>query len=325
LLQNGGKEMTPVERMAALDDLGALVRAGRMDYAAVLALAPRFAQDPDRGVTKSLIDLVGSLREAGLVSEAERGAYAFYVQDLFGKRAHALGWEPKQDESDETKLLRPELLEVVGDAGDDPRILSGARSRAETWLRDRAGVDPEVVGAALHLAATRGDQALFDALHAAARAEKDRRARQQILAAMGAFRDPAVVKQAFAIALSDEFPIRETIALVLGATKSPVTRILAYDFVRSNFDVLAARLPRREGGASLVGAASVLCDDTRREEIEAFFKDRLQRSLGGPRKYAQAMEILRTCSVFRKVQARSVVAFLAGRKDRLSAGSGGSR
>jgi hypothetical protein len=75
----------------------------------------------------------------------------------------------------------------------------------------------------------------------------------------------------------------------------------------------------------LVGAASVLCDDTRREEIEAFFKDRLQRSLGGPRKYAQAMEILRTCSVFRKVQARSVVAFLAGRKDRLSAGSGGSR
>jgi alanyl aminopeptidase len=325
MLEKGGKDLTPVERMAALDDLGALARAGRMDYAAILALAPRFAQDPDRGVTKSLIDLVGSLREAGLVGDGESAAYARYIRDLFGKRAHALGWEPKKDESEETKLLRPELLEVVGDAGDDPQILSAARARAETWLRERRGVDPEVAGAALHLAATRGDQALFDALHSAARAEKDRRARQQLLAAMGSFRDPALLKQAFAIALGDEFPIRETIPLVMGATKSPITRTLAYDFVRSNFDALAARLPRREAGASLVGAASVLCDNTKREEIDAFFKDRLQKSLGGPRKYAQAMETLRTCSVFRTVQARSVVAFLAGRKERLSAGSGGSR
>ena len=325
MLQNGGKDLTPVERMAALDDLGALARAGRMDYAAILALAPRFAQDPDRGVTKSLVDLVGSLRESGLVSEDDRTAYARYVRDLFGKRAHALGWEPKKGESEETKLLRPELLEVVGDAGDDPEILSGARARAEAWARERRGMDPEVVGAALHLAATRGDQALFDALHAAARAEKDRRARQQLLAALGSFRDPALVKQAFAIALGDEFPIRETIPLVMGATKSPVTRTLAYDFVRSHFDPLAARLPRREGGASLVGAASVLCDDDKREEIEAFFKDRLQKSLGGPRKYAQAMETLRTCSVFRNAQARSAAAFLASRKDRFSAGSGGSR
>jgi alanyl aminopeptidase len=296
-----------------------------MEYAAILALAPRFAKDPDRGVTKSLIDLVGSLREAGLVSEGDRAAYARYIRDLFGKRAHALGWEPKQDESEETKLLRPELLEVVGDAGDDPHILSAARAHAEAWLRDRRGVDPELAGAALHLAATRGDQALFDALHAAARAEKDRRARQQLLAALGSFRDPALVKQAFAIALGDEFPIRETLPLVMGATKSPVTRTLAYDFVRSNFDALASRLPRREGGASLVGAASVLCDDSKREEIETFFKDRLQKSLGGPRRYAQAMETLRTCSAFRNAQTLGVVAFLTGRKDHLSAGSGGSR
>ena len=145
---------------------------------------------------------------------------------------------------------------MVGDAGEDPQILSGARARAETWLRERRGVDPEVVGTALHLAATRGDQALFDALHGAARAEKDRRARQQLLGALGSFRDPALVKQAFAIALSDEFPIRETIPLVMGATKSPVTRTIAYDFVRSNFDALAARLPvglRYAGVAALGG------------------------------------------------------------------------
>jgi alanyl aminopeptidase len=311
--------------MAALDDLGALLRSGKMEYAKVLRLAPRFAQDPDRGVTKSLIDLVGSLREAGLVPQKDQAAYARYVRDLFGRRAHALGWDPKPGESDETKLLRPELLEVAGDVGEDPQILSAARAHAESWLRDRRAIDPEVASAALHLAATRGNQAFFDALHAAARAEKDRRARLQILAAMGSFRDPALAQQAFTIALGDEFPIRETIPLVMGATKSPVTRAIAYEFVRANFDSLASRLPRREGGASLVGAASVLCDDTKRQEIEGFFKDRLKKSLGGPRRYAQAMETLRTCSAFRAAQEPSVVAFLSGRKEQISAGSGGSR
>ena len=277
-------------------------------------------------MTKAVIDLVGSLRDAGLVSEDQRPAYARYVREMFGKRASAIGWKGKTvEESDETKALRPELLTVVGDAGEDPQILSMARSQAESWLRDRRSIDPDVAQAALHLAAIRGDQAFFDALHAAARAGKDRRTRQQILAAMASFRDPAIVKQAFAIALGDEFPIRETIPLVMGATKSTVTRDLAYDFVRSNFDALAARPPRREGGSGLIGAASVLCDDRKRDEIESFFKERLQKSLGGPRRYAQAMETLRSCSAFRNAQAPSVAAFLSGRKERISAGSGGSR
>jgi cytosol alanyl aminopeptidase len=327
MLENGGKELTAVEKMAALDDLGALVRAGRMEYATILRLAPRFAQDSDRGVTKSLIDLVGSLREAGLVPPDQRAAYARYVRDLFGKRVHALGWNPGGLEDDDTRLMRDDLLTVVGDAGEDPQILSTARSLADLWLRDHRSVSVhrDVAATALHLAATRGDQALFDAMHAAARAEKDRRTRQQILAAMGSFRDPAIVQQAFAIAMGDEFPIRESIPLVMGATKSPVTRDLAYQFVRSNFDALAAKLPRREGGSSLIGAASVLCDDSKRDEIQAFFKERLDKSLGGPRKYAQAMETLQTCAAFRKAQTRSVVAFLSGQKGRISAGSGGSR
>ncbi|MFL5362384.1 MAG: M1 family metallopeptidase [Myxococcales bacterium] len=325
LLENGGKNLTPVERMAALDDLGALARAGRMEYATILRLAPRFAQDPDRGVTKAVIDLVGSLREAGLVPEGQRAAYARYVRELFGRRASAIGWKGDVLEPEETKALRPELLTVMGDAGEDPQILSMARSQAESWLQKHRSIDSDVAPAALHLAAIRGDQAFFDSLHAAARAEKDRRTRQAILAAMGSFRDPAIVKQAFAIAVGDEFPIRESIPLVMGATKSSVTRDLAYEFVRSNFDALAARLPRREGGSSLIGAASVLCDDGKRNEIESFFKDRLQKTLGGPRRYAQAMETLKSCSAFRSAQATSVAAFLSGRKERISAGSGGSR
>jgi alanyl aminopeptidase len=276
-------------------------------------------------VTKAVIDLVGSLRDAGLVSEEQRPAYARWVRDMFGKRATAIGWKGEVLENDEAKALRPELLAVVGDAGEDPQILSKARSQVESWLRDRRSIDSDVAPAALHLAAIRGDQAFFDTLHAAARAEKDRRTRQLILTAMASFRDPAIVKQAFAIALGDEFPIRESIPLVMGATKSPVTRDLAYEFARSSFDALAARLPRREGGSSLIGAASVLCDDTKRNEIESFFKDRLQKTLGGPRKYAQAMETLRSCSAFRSAQAQNVAAFLSGRKERISAGSGGSR
>src|SRR5205085_7419308 len=105
-------------------------------------------------------------------------------------------WEAKKGESDEVQLLRPELLQIAGDQGNDPQILAEARKRAEAWLRDHASVDAEIAGVALRLAASRGDAALFDSLHDAARAEKDRRDRQLLLGAMASFRDPALAKKA---------------------------------------------------------------------------------------------------------------------------------
>ena len=158
------------------------------------------------------------------------------------------------------------------------------------------------------IAAEHGDRAFFDALHAAARKERDRHDRLLLLETMGSFRDPAIAREAMRIALSDEFPAREAIVLVYGATHAAETRGPAYDFVRENFGELADKLPSREA-AGLVAAGSALCDETRRAEVEAFFRERMASLPGGPRRYAQGMEQLRTCAAFRAAQAPAVARF----------------
>jgi len=45
--------------------------------------------------------------------------------------------------------------------------------------------------------------------------------------------------------------------------------------------------------------------------VEAFFRERMAALPGGPRRYAQAVEQLRTCAAFRVAQAPAVSRFFS--------------
>ena len=310
LLADGGRRLVPAERVAALQDLVALSRAGKLGHDELLRVLAPLARDPDRHVVEATIAVASRVRDDDLLREADLPQYRRWIHGLYAARARQLGWTPRRGESDEVKLLRASLLEVLGHAADDPEVVSQARSRTQAWLADRRAVDATVAPVALAVAAQHGDRALFDALHDAARKERDRHYRLLLLEAMGSFREPAIARDAMRLALSDEFPVREAIALVYGATRSLEARGAAYDFVRENFDNLAARLPFREA-TGLVAAGSVLCDESKRAGMEAFFRERMAALPGGPRRYAQAVEKLRTCAAFRAAQAPAVARFFS--------------
>jgi len=310
LLADGGRRLVPAERVAALQDLVALSRAGKLDHGELLRVVAPLARDPDRHVVEATIAVASGVRDDDLLREAELPQYRRWIRDLYAPRARQLGWTPRHGEADELKLLRAALLKVLGHAADDPTIVSEARARARAWLSDRRAVDPTVVPVALTVAAEHGDRALFDEMHTAARKEGDRHHRLLLLEAMGSFRDPAIARDAMRIALSTEFPAREAITLVYGATRSVEARVAAYDFVRANFGELAGRLPAREA-AGLVAAGSALCDEAKRAEVDGFFRERMATLPGGPRRHAQAIEQLRTCAAFRAAQAPAVSRFFS--------------
>ena len=49
---------------------------------------------------------------------------------------------------------------------------------------------------------------------------------------MGLFQDPAIIKQALPIVLTDEFDSRESLAIPFGVSQSAKTRALGFDFVK---------------------------------------------------------------------------------------------
>ena len=208
-------------------------------------------------------------------------------------------------------MLRPAVIELVADQGEDPMLRAECTKLTKAWLTDANAIAPELIGTSLGIAASFGDRALFDAFVADAKKMPERVDRDRLIGALGQFRDPAVIQAALALTLSDDFDPRDSIRILYGLTRLPETAPLAYAFLTKNFDALVARLPR-DWGAGTPGIGAALCDDSRREEVKGFFDTRSTKFVGGPRALAQSLESMHLCSTFRVAHTPSVTAFFSG-------------
>jgi alanyl aminopeptidase len=195
--------------------------------------------------------------------------------------------------------------------GDDEGLQAEARRLAEAWLENRSAVDPDMVSSVLETAALEGDRALFDRFLAEAKRSGERRDRILLLTALGTFRDPVLRAEALSLYLTDTFPILESAAIVRGAafSESPEVREGAWQFLKANYDAIVAKIPPEARGA-LPSFATGFCDEARRAEIEAFFRERVATLSGGPRNLAKTLERISQCEAFRKTAEPEVKAFL---------------
>jgi alanyl aminopeptidase len=305
LIKSGSKALSVPERLSVLRDARAQMKSGKLPAAQLLARLPALAKDPNPHVVDSAAGIVAALPDR-LVPEALRPRFARFVQKTFGPQARALGWAPKPGEAEEVRLLRPTLVRLVADRGDDEALLAEAASLTARWLDDPGGLAPDMVKPIVTTAASRGDRALFDRLYAAATREKDQNRRNDLLAAMSSFRDPAIVEDSLSLVLKDVFDLRDALSL-LSQDERMIDTSLA--FYRRSFDALVAKLPGSVKSDTLYVAAP-LCDASRRPEVESLFKGRVEELPGGPRTLAQVLEMISLCSALRDAHQASLTEFL---------------
>ncbi len=189
--------------------------------------------------------------------------------------------------------------------------MPSAKELVLKWLGDPAAIDEDLVVGVLEVAAHFGDRALFDRMHAEAKKATDPRRRRRLLLALGQFHDPALLADALAIVLTDEFDARDSVRLFLYGGDFD-TQDTTFAFVEKNFDKLVERLPS-EYRADVVDAAASFCDEAHRARAEAFFKDRMAKINGGPRRLEQALEAVSVCMAGKKAEEPSLTAFLKKR------------
>ena len=308
LLADRGKHLSAGERVATLSDLGALSRSGEVPMATALALVPVFANDPDRPVVE-VVQQIAARPSDFLVTDEMRPRYRRFVSEAFGARARALGWKREKGEDEETQLLRQALVPFVANEGDEPALVAEAGRLAKAWLKDRSAVDSLMASGVLDVAARHGNMELFQAYLAEAKKTSDRRERERLFDAIGQFRDPSVVTAALALTLSSEFDARESIDILWAERANRETFPQAWAFLVSNFDRLAERLPR-DAPADFPWFAIIFSDEAHRAEVEAFFREKAPKYLGGPRMLAQALEVIQLRTALKTAQQESVNAFL---------------
>jgi len=312
LLAGGGAHLSPPERVAALGDVEALTGMGEIKSADALALALASAADPVRQVVGSAIDIIAGVHD-NMVPAELRPNYARFVDRAFGMRARQLGWKAKAGEDAETRLLRASIVPFVALWGVDGSLAAEARQLAGQWLTDRTAIDADIAAQVLTVAARTGDEAFFKQLLAELPRTKDERQRELVLSAMGSFSDPRIARAALELTLKPDFDLREANALFRGPAGVPETRYVPFEFVKANYDAIAAKIPAGSTfgvGESLPFVGASFCDEKSAQELKAFFEPRVDRFAGTRRNLAQVLESIRICAAGKAAQQDSVAGFL---------------
>lgn len=295
------------ESVAAIGDLEILARNGSLGLTTMLERLQPYAAHRSRDVAQSVIWALNDLR--ALVPDELRPNWERFAGKLFAQQARALGFTPRPQDSDDTLRLRPALIEFLAADGNDPAVRAQATQLAMRWLEDRGAIDGTMVETVLQAATRRGDRELFDRMRAAIPATSDRRERRHIYVALGSFYDPAIARSALALILDPAHDYREASQIAWTLSNTPRGAVLAYDFMKANFDALVARAPR-DAAAHFPRWGGNFCSEAQRADMESYFREHARKFTGGPRILAQTLERISLCIAFKQKQQASLSAFL---------------
>ena len=269
------------------------------------------AEKPERDLVSGAHRIVSGLGAPilpdDLIPNRER-----FISKTFGSRARQLGWLGSPGDTDDTRLLREDIVPFVAVSGNDKELLASAHTLALKWLDDHKSLPRGIVGPVLSAAATAGDRDLYDRYRAAALASKDQREQQTLIGAMSSFRNSEIVRVAMGELLKSNFDLRISVSLLFGPAGNPATRGLPLEFVKAHYDELIAKAPSfgdTDFGGLLPFAATSGCSDAAEADAKAYFAPRVEKLTGGPRNFAQALESIHSCAAQKAKQQDSLRAF----------------
>ena len=310
LIGHGPEFLDAAERVTLVNDLGRLAGAGDGKESVALGAVEIYGKSPEREVVAQTENIVTGARP--LLSANLYPNYARFVRKVYGERAGALGWSAKPGEDADTRLMRDTVVIFTAQQGRDRALQAEARKLADGWLKDRKGVDPDVLSGVLSVAAREGDRALFDRFLEELKRTRDLVERRAIIGALGSFRDPKLVDAAHRLVLNSSIDARESAFLLFAGEDDPETQDMAFEFVKANYDDLIKRLPT--GGGSDFGAILpnvVAGCDARAEQELSFFADRVKQFAGGPRSYQQVLERIKLCEARKAALGADVAEFFS--------------
>jgi cytosol alanyl aminopeptidase len=208
------------------------------------------------------------------------------------------------------------VMALVAVRGADATLGKEAQRLAKLWLADRKAIPASarrgVLAGAARTAGPDG-AALFDGLLDVAVTTKDGNERDDVLTALGSFRDPALLERALALALDPRLGPRDSARPLQQALSVPASSQSALAWFARNIGAMSARFPKDFQGYWPAWAEAA-CTDAERTQFVAVFESRAKGLEAGPLTYRNTLERIDACIASARVQRASLNAFLADLK-----------
>jgi alanyl aminopeptidase len=291
------------EQRVHADSVTAAYGAGQLTPSQLLAALPQFASATVRQTVTAGMYSTEWMAEHLLDDEAARARFHGEVAGIYRARLQQLGLSPKPGEADDDRLLRTSLVSFFAETLEDKTVRDALDKQGRAVLGlDGDGklhldaVPQDLRGTALVVAVQEGGAHAFEVAEAQLRASEDAVLRGQLLAALGAVRDPALAERARALVFEPGLLRRNEIATVPGQqSEDPALRPAVRQWVDAHFVELEKRLA--PAGANLVGlSAAGMCSTQDAAALQQAFAKRMQDIEGGPLELKQTVESIQLCA-----------------------------
>lgn len=313
------RSLSPGERYLLLNDVSAQVSLNRLTAGDVLALAQDMKDDTSTAVINYLSNQLGFAGDY-LVTDADRAQYQAWIRATFGPVADKLGWVSTPDDSDETRARRAALFTILGLTGHDPKIIQMSKEMVDKALNGEP-VDRPMLSAALHITAREGDAEFYNRIlghFAQLKTQDEFILYGQVLCL---FSDPALLTRTLGFAISPAMRAQDAPQVIGAVMANPAGRQVAWDFTRQHWPEIEAKLSNYSD-ASLVQAAGVFCDATKRDEVQQFFTE--HKIAAAERELKLALDEINVCIDVRAHQQPLLQSWLQQHQSSVAANGSGA-
>ena len=293
LLDQGVAQLSAEERLALLDDLWALVRHGKATLATFLHRVETLRGEQDRAVLASIADALTWLANYAVRDSTER-PFAGLVEDLFRPILDATGWRPADGEDSDIREKRTRAIGMLGLYARSNDIRTQAQRLVRAHLDNEERLHPDVAGTVVAVAATIGDDRLWDRYVArmqqaqAADAQEETRFRQGLVF----FEDAALARRTAEAVFSPLIRVQDRSIMLIPMLQYRRTRPIAWSVVKEHWDADVANADSAPLlKQAMVNAVSQLAQRGLAEEAAAFLEKK--RTPDVAETVAQSLERLR--------------------------------
>lgn len=217
-------QFSAVDRANLLGDQYALFRAGKAPLSVYLNLVTQLSKSGENNIAV-LDEITGGLtgidiRESG---SPDRKAFRSYAISILKPAFVRLGWDAKPNENVLDTMLRPTILDTLGQF-EEPSILAEAKRRFVTWKNNPASLPANLVGLVTSLAMKHAGADDWEFMAKKVRDTQATELKLRLFAAIANAHDPELIRKNVALAYSGAIPngrIAMALAMIAGSSENP--------------------------------------------------------------------------------------------------------
>jgi len=226
--------LSEVDRLGLLDDLFALVQAGKASTVDALKLMDAFKEKEESYVCWSaIVNCLVKLRIILSDTKFYESNFQPFTVELMSNICNKIGWTKKENEHHTKALLRGQILGWMGCNGHEPTI-NEARRRFADHVSGANLIPADLRNAVYRTVACNGDASTHAQLLKLFKDDELHEEKDRISRAMGACKDMEVLTKVLDFAISEDVRNQDTPFVIASVGNNSKGRDLAWEFVKSN-------------------------------------------------------------------------------------------